>query len=229
VTGNGGSDEPGSDARTSSGSDSKPGSEAALAPPTLTDQSTGFGFGSSISTMLQHDTTVGDYELVMVVWNTSDSVTGISDARVTTFTTLAGFTGTQGCQLYGGRVTTATSPDTVMVTFSGSAGDEIIAVDYTGVAMTGSGLDGPTSISFGDGSAATSGTLTTKRDDDTLAALMSASAMPSAGSGYTSEGGSLYSLVEDRVAATPGSYDATAASGAQNASWCLTLAALAGR
>jgi hypothetical protein len=45
----------------------------------------------------------------------------------------------------------------------------------------------------------------------------------------STEGSSAYSLVEDRVGAAPGSADATATFGNAAASWCITLAALAGR
>jgi len=223
----GGDGQGGSDARMSSGSDGA--LDAAAHAPTLEDEATGFGGGATVAATLAQAANLGDVELALVSWNSNVQLTSVIDTRRNTFTLLDTMvtTGSGSCALYVARVTNTTTPNQVTATFADNTGSLIEVAEYTGV-TTSSPVDGHVLV-LGTGVSASTSSVTTAHAPDVLVGLVAADAMPAAGAGYTQEAVTAFSLVEDRVAATPGGYTATATFGSGMAGWCITLAALEGR
>jgi hypothetical protein len=116
--------------------------------------------------------------------------------------------------------------DTVTVTLSAavSGGWELLALEYTGLALVAP-FDTESDDS-GDGSAMSSGSVSTSSAHELLLAF-GHSSDPMAGSGYTTRDDGGDSLVEDQVVFTAGSYTATATT--TSGIWTLILATFAGR
>jgi hypothetical protein len=116
--------------------------------------------------------------------------------------------------------------DTVTVTLSAAvaAGWQVLALEYTGLALSAP-FDTEAHDS-GNGSAMSSGSVSTSSAHELLLAYGHSSA-PMAGPNYTARDSGTDSLVEDQVVFTTGNYTATATT--TSGIWTLILATFAGR
>jgi glucose/arabinose dehydrogenase/uncharacterized protein YjdB len=198
------------------------------APPPATNvtfvranANTVFG-GSSLAVSLSGNTSAGNLLVVGVDWEVANLVS-LTDGQGNTFTQIGtdGLTpnGTKARLYYARNI--RGGAETVTVTMSGS--DPVLQLyvaEYAGADLTNP-LD-VTVKSSGSGSAVSSGAVVTTTANDQLVAFCVSNGTCSTGSGYTARSTHSGNLLEDRVAATPGSYTATATS---NSGWAMILAA----
>jgi hypothetical protein len=194
-----------------------------VTPPMIRDHAEGSGTKATLGATLAGSASDGDAIVAMVRWSGSASLMSVTDADGETLAPLVSFS---NCAVYFVLATTAARPDKVTATFSQSSDAALLVADYTGVSTTP--IDGLTTVFAGTGDNVTSEPVTTTLGDDRLVAEVISGAMPSAGSGFTTEGGNAFSLFEDRVAVAPMTYNATATF-ATSTSYCLGFLALAGR
>ena len=178
--------------------------------------------GSSITVSLPDDATAGNLVVVGVDWVTA-SLVSISDGQGNAFTQA----GTDGATPNGTKLrfyyarNVRGGAEAVTVTMSGS--DPILQVymaEYQGADITNP-LDVTVQAS-GSGSSVSSGTALTTSPNDVVVAFCVSNGTCSVGSGYAARSTHSGNLLEDRTAATPGAYSATATS---NAGWAIILAA----
>jgi hypothetical protein len=170
----------------------------------------------------------GDSIIVCFTFPSHMMLGSIDDSLANQYTAVVGPALANGYNHY---IAIASSPaagsDTVTVTLSGpvSAGWELLALEYTGLAPTDP-FDASAYASGSDGSAMSSGSASTKSAHELLLAYGHSSG-PMAGSGYTARDSTDESLVEDHVVFATGSYTATATT--SPGIWTLLLATFAGR
>ncbi len=200
---------------------------ADVQPPMLADKATQSGTTDSVTATLTGSASVGDALVVLVTWSGAATLSSVADSRATTFNTFVSLSGSLGCQLMVAHVDSVTVPDHVTATFSSAVTSRITVADYTGVPPSGQRVDGSAAIATASNSLQVSASIDTAVANDTLVAIVNSAATPTAGSGFTAEDTTSFSLLEDRVAATPGMYDAGATFTSSNSS-CLGLIAIEG-
>ena len=180
------------------------------------------GSGTSVSLLLSSTTGAGD--LVVVGFDfPSVSFASIGDNQGNTFAQVGSEISTPGgakTRLYYARNIKGGS-ETVTVTMSGSASYiEIYALEYAG-ADTANPLEASAQGKGSSGSV-TSGTATTTTANDLVLGFCIGDNSCTAGSGFTARSTFHSNLVEDRIAATAGSYAAT---GSSSGGWAMIMAA----
>lgn len=159
--------------------------------------------------------------------NGNVSLQAISDSLANSYAQVVGPVVGNGYDHY--IAIAASSPggnDTVTVTLSAAVtgGWEVLALEYTGLALSAP-FDGD-SYELGNGVAMSSGSVSTSSPHELLLAYGHSSA-PMPGPGYTTRDTGPDSLVEDRVVFATGTYTATATT--SSGIWTLILATFAGR
>ncbi len=176
--------------------------DAQIVPPSLVDYTGVISTAATITTAA----TIGDVEVVIVGWTSTASQPSVGDDRGSGFAMIASGSSTGvSCALYWERVTVAAATDTVAPTFATATSFSMGVADYTGVAQSGSPIDGVSAMALHP---TTSADVTTTRAGDTIVAIASALATPTPGSGFTAAGSSQITLDEDLVDAAPGTYPA---------------------
>jgi hypothetical protein len=215
------------DAVSDGARDGAPPPDAAIIAPVLADKGTASGNSDVVTATLNGTVPVGDVLVVLVTWGGAASLVGVSDSRGTSFTMLVTQTNGLACQLWWGRVGSTTVPDSVQAQFSGTITNRITVADYTGVPQGGALFDGSAAIAIASNSTQVSASIVTAVSNDTLVGIVNSAGTPSAGSGFTAEEVTAFSMLEDRVAATPGDYTAGATYANMNNS-CMGLIAVEG-
>jgi hypothetical protein len=200
---------------------------ASASSPVLHDKATGYAAsGMNVSATLSGSASAGDLELVLITWVSPAALLTIYDTGGEHFAQLASST---DCAVYWARVTNPVTPNNLTAAFDGPTGTILSVAEYTRVAAA-TPFDGSASLATGSNAMATSGNVTTTLPDDTLVAQVAASIQPQGGSGYVVEGSSQYTVLEDRLAAVPGTYDATSSFvSPPGFVWCIGLVALEGQ
>jgi hypothetical protein len=194
--------------------------DAAIEPPRLLDYTAANG----PSVTWTGSARAGD--IVLVTTYTGTAVPTVTDSHGSTYATLVKVQNSSGtCVVFDARVATPTSADTVTAD-CGGCGQSTVVAAYTNVSASAP-LDGGATVALGNGSAA-SASVTTSRANDTVVAIAAATAAPAPGPGFTQEGTTMGdTLLEDRVAASPGSYNATVSLPASTY-FCMGLVAVHG-
>ena len=178
--------------------------------------------GSSLAVTLSGNTTAGNLLVVGVDWEVAN-LASISDGQGNTFTQI----GTDGVTPNGTKVrlyyarNIRGGAETVTVTMTGS--DPVLQLyvaEYAGADITNP-LD-VTVMASGAGSTVSSGPAVTTSAGDVVVAFCVSNGTCSVGSGFTARSTHSGNLLEDRAAATPGTYTGTATS---NSGWAMILAA----
>jgi chitodextrinase len=178
--------------------------------------------------------TAGDTNIVAIGWNdTTSTITSVTDGAGNTYqTAIATFRGNGLSQAvyYAANIhAAAAGTNTVTVTFNQPAAFvDLRVTEYSGLRPT-SPFDAGASNSGGSGGTASSGALTTAAPSELLfAAGMTGAVFSAPGAGFTSRVITVPDgdLVEDAVATSTGSHNATAS--LSGGTWLLQLAAFRG-
>jgi len=191
------------------------------------------GSGSSVSVPFQSAQAGGDLNVVFVGWDqASSAVTSITDTQGNAYVVASGPTvnpsGTTQVVYYAKNIAAAAAgANTVTITLNSSVSyPDVRALEFSGVDTT-SPFD-VAAAATGTGATLNSGNLTTSAANELLVASgnVQHSYTGGAGPGYTQILVSSWNLVEDAIAATPGSYSAT--STASSGYWVMQLIAFKG-
>ena len=181
--------------------------------------------GTSTSVAFKASTAAGNTIVVYVIWSNTGNVT-MTDSRGNTFVNVGSpvswGTGYRAQIFYASNSTAGA--DTVTATFQTSVTSfgVIYAHEYAGISAT-SPVDVTVSAS-GSSASLNSGTATTTSANDLIfGAGVSDNTVTAAGSGFTSRDSAYGNITEDRVAASLGSYAATASH--NGAKWGMQMVA----
>jgi hypothetical protein len=184
---------------------------------------------TSNAVTLPQGVAAGDIVVVGVSVGGSTSIT-VEDTGSNAFAPVASVevASSQSVYTFWARVATSLASETVTVVYADAVYNQLMVGDYTSVNASADPFDRTAVTGSGTGSQG-SVLLTTTRADDALVVMLgdTSGTPPTAGSGYTVETVSDYSLFEDATAATPGSYTATAGL-PDGTSWSVVLLAIEG-
>jgi len=169
--------------------------------------------GSSVSATFAAPQTVGNLNVVAVMWgDTTSSVTSVTDSRGNVYALAVGpstATGLTSAIYFAKSITAGTN--TVTVTFNQSAGwPNINVMEYSGLSTT-SPLD-VTATASGTGTTANSGSATTTAANELIVGAGNPlTTFTAAGAGFSNRIiNSFGGISEDKIVSTAGSYNATA-------------------
>ncbi len=171
---------------------------------------------SSVALTLPSPQTAGDLNLVAVQWSSpTTSVTSITDSAGNQYVLAAGPTGDSdaGMQaLYYAKNIADANANTVSVNFSAPDEPLVRILEYSGLDPTAPLDTAASSTGYGD--TATTGPLTTSQTNELIVVVNAlGQCLVSPSDGFATRDTAACDLVEDEVAASPGSYGASVSQG----------------